>query len=111
MRITSWRGVHVCWLFALSLYALAATHTANAQVTNGGGASAAQEPSVTNWLLRLNEASRNRAYTGTFVLSAAMSCRQPESGMCAMVSSNLNGWIPVWPSPYHGEGTTTMSSL
>ncbi len=70
MRIKSWRGVDVCWLFALSLCALAATHTANAQVTNGGGASAAQEPSVTNWLLRLNEASRNRAYTGTFVLSA-----------------------------------------
>lgn len=58
------------WHFVLFLSALTALHFANAQPMAATVAAGGPEASVASWLLRLNEASRNRAYTGTFVLSA-----------------------------------------
>lgn len=49
---------------------LAASASAQTQATAKPGASMA-ERSVTEWLMRMHEASRRRAYMGTFVVSAA----------------------------------------
>ncbi|MDP3133860.1 MAG: sigma-E factor regulatory protein RseB domain-containing protein, partial [Burkholderiaceae bacterium] len=47
-----------------------ATDVAIAQAPAATAAAAQSDGDVSAWLLRLNEASRNRAYTGTFVVSA-----------------------------------------
>ena len=57
---------------ALAVYALTATQFAISQVSTNGVKTrpASSERSVTEWLLRLHEASTRRSYTGTFVVSA-----------------------------------------
>ena len=58
------------FLFALVCKGLLATDVAIAQAPAATAAAAQSDGDVSAWLLRLNEASRNRAYTGTFVVSA-----------------------------------------
>lgn len=53
---------------ALVCHGLLATNTAIAQLATPTKGSTA-ERSVSEWLVRLHDASRNRAYTGTFVVS------------------------------------------
>lgn len=56
--------------FLVTVCAFGALGLAGAQpLTNGHGSKLA-EPSVSEWLLRMNEASRRRSYVGTFVVSS-----------------------------------------
>lgn len=69
------QNFRVFCLLALSLQGLFATNIAAAQTVPALAVSQSPERDLSAWLVRLNQASRNRAYTGTFVVSvgAAMS--------------------------------------
>ena len=57
----------------VALCALCALGLASAQVPGYGAGAAARAPerSVSEWLMRMHEASRRRSYAGTFVVSSA----------------------------------------
>lgn len=61
-------------LLTLAVVALGATHHAAAQTLAPAPASApaggAESRSINDWLMRMHEASRNRSYAGTFVVSS-----------------------------------------
>ncbi len=56
-----WRGLDVGWMALAAMVGLLGSASALADVS---------QPSVNAWLERMHEASRSRAYTGTFVVSA-----------------------------------------
>lgn len=58
------------WPLALFAYAGAATNFAFAQAPSERSAVSAEERNLSEWLLRMHEASRRRAYSGTFVVSS-----------------------------------------
>jgi sigma-E factor negative regulatory protein RseB len=60
------------WLVSLALTAFIAAFSDNSQAAPPvtSQVRVVQKRSLDEWLLRMNEASRNRAYTGTFVVSA-----------------------------------------
>jgi len=66
------KNLKLFWPLALVLYGLLATGELRAQVTGlpTRAAPASSERSLSEWLVRTHEASRRRAYTGTFVVSA-----------------------------------------
>ena len=62
-------------LLALSTWALLAINYVAAQTTaavpgSAQSAAAVESRSINDWLLRMHEASKNRAYIGTFVVSS-----------------------------------------
>lgn len=62
------------WRFTLALYVFSAMNYAAAQapsyVRSADEKVAAESRSLNDWLMRMHEASRNRSYIGTFVVSA-----------------------------------------
>ena len=65
-RLLSWLG-----LLCLTLSALAAAQTPSPVVAASAVQGSAADPSVSDWLQRVHEASRVSAYVGTFVVSAS----------------------------------------
>ena len=92
--VAAWCKAFVCCaagILGLMLSSVVAAQTQLPSTALVVGASKVADRSVSEWLMRTHEASRRRAYVGTFVVEP---CPAPAFGMSAMVSSRWNVLSP-----------------
>lgn len=70
MHVTLWRKGLLCGLAGLMLLALGAGVKAQTKAISVAPVAAVKDRSVSEWLLRMHESSLQRAYVGTFVVTA-----------------------------------------